>query len=214
VNGHDTKRSVRDYETEFWTHDLYVGDSTPRPLVDAYFSSKFAKDRAEGWSYGGYHKNRLFLNLAAREFIEVGHLFGLALEAPSRNVIADDLDGDGDLDLVVTTFETWPQVRQTLRIFESSLSRRGRWIAFRFRPGPNSVAPFGASLAIEDKHGIQRRFHVTGDSYRSQASPVVRFGLGDVDRVDRLEVSWPGGRRTSIMELAPDHLYELPCPQR
>ena len=39
VNGHETKQSVRDYETEFWLHDIYVGNS---------------KDNLPAFAYGRY----------------------------------------------------------------------------------------------------------------------------------------------------------------
>src|SRR5690606_10344400 len=42
VNGQEARQSLRDHEVEFWTRDIYVGASTPRPAVDAYFAAKCA----------------------------------------------------------------------------------------------------------------------------------------------------------------------------
>jgi hypothetical protein len=143
ANGHETKQMVRDFETEFWLHDIYVGNSQENYLVDAYFKKKEARTRGAGWSYGGYEKNRFFLNEGGTNFVEVAFLFGLALEADSRNVVARDLNGDGAPELLVTTFEVFPKVRQTLKIFENRLPQAGR-------PAPP-------------------KFKVTGDSFRSQS---------------------------------------------
>ena len=110
ANGHESGKSVRDYEPEFWMHDIYVGDSRESAIKYAYFGRKIQNTRGQGQSYGGYEKNRLYWNQQGASFVEIGHLMGVALEEASRNVVADDLEGDGRMDLLVTTFEAWPQV--------------------------------------------------------------------------------------------------------
>lgn len=212
VNGHETRRSVRDYEREFWTHDIYVGDSTPRAAVEAYFAAKLARSRSQGWSYGGYDKNRLYLNRGGREFVEAGHLFGLALEEDSRNVLAEDLDGDGDLDLLVTTFEVWPQERQTVRVFENTLASPGHWIAIQLASRPGDPSPVGAAATLRDEAGVQTRHYVIGEGYRSQASGRLHFGLGAVSHVREIEVRWVGGERTTLRDLAVDRIHSVNRP--
>jgi hypothetical protein len=143
ANGHESRQSVRDYDREFWLHDVYVANSKENPLTDGYFRQKNARTRGEGWSYGGYEKNRFFMNEGGTNFMETAFLFGVGLEADSRNVVATDLNGDGAPDLAVTTFEVYPRARQTLKIFENHLPQQGRRSAVKYK--------------------------VTGDSYRSQA---------------------------------------------
>ncbi len=214
INGHDTRESVREYEPEFWTHDIYVGTSTPREAADAYFISKFARTRGQGWSYGGHHKNRFFLNLGGAGFAEVGHLMGVALEEDSRNALAVDLDQDGDLDLVVTTFEVYPRQRQTVRLFENTLQDRGHWIGFRLVAAPSGIPVMGASVTVWDRHRTQTRVLVSGDGYRSQGGSVVRFGLGDESAAEDVEVRWTGGRLSRLGPLAADRIHDVNSPAR
>jgi hypothetical protein len=192
ANGHETKQTVREYEPEFWLHDIYVDGSADDIEATAYFAGKFAQTRGQGWSYGGYEKNRLFLNQRGGSFFEIGHLAGVALEPDSRNTAADDLDGDGRMDLLVTTLEVWPAEKQTLRVYQNTLKDCGNWVGFRFRDEPGqSVA--GLRVAIEyEGHSTVRQI-VTGDSFRSQHSNTVHFGLGDAERVNRVEIRWPTG---------------------
>ena len=209
VNGHETRASVRDYEREFWLHDIYVGNSQPNPAVDAYFSSKFASTRSQGWSYGGYDKNRLFLNRAGSGFTEIGHVMGLALEDDCRNVLAEDFDGDGDTDLIVTTFAVWPTPRQTVRFLENTLPPQGHWIAIQPDKPPKLSSVIGATVTVNHRLGSQVTTLVTGDGYRSQGSGVARFGLAELDAVDSVEIRWPGGKMTRTSRLPANRVHRI-----
>src|SRR5205823_9870212 len=60
ANGHQSKQTVRDYEPEFWLHDIYVDESVDDATATAYFTGKFGRTRGQGWSYAGYEKNRIY----------------------------------------------------------------------------------------------------------------------------------------------------------
>ena len=211
-NGHETRQSVRDYEPEFWLHDIYVATSKDNVVVNAYFGGKFLRTRGRGQSYGGYEKNRLYLNQGGARFREIGHLMGVALEQDSRNVVADDLDGDGRMDLLVTTFEVWPEVRQTLQVFQNTLADAGNWIGFRFREEGRGESPVGARVTLRYADGAAVRQIVTGDSHRGQHANTVHFGLGTVEQVDTAEVRWVNGRSVKLQQPAINqyHLVRLP----
>jgi ASPIC and UnbV/FG-GAP-like repeat len=212
ANGHQSRQTVRDYEPEFWLHDIYVGDSVDDVTATAYFTGKFARTIAQGWSYGGYEKNRLFLNQRGGSFVEIGHLMDVALEADSRCVVADDIDGDGRMDLIVTTFEIWPEAKQTLRVFKNTLTDGGHWIGFRFREEGQGNSPVGLRVALHfNDHNTVRQI-VTGDSYRSQHANTVHFGLGEVDRVDSAEIRWPNGQVLTLREPAVNRYHSIHVP--
>ena len=212
ANGHETKPSVRDYEPEFWLHDLGVGNSRDDRVAGAYFTAKFGRGRGQGWSYGGYEKNRLYLNQQGASFLEAGHLLGVALEEDSRDVVTDDLDGDGRVDLLVTTFEAWPQEKQTLRVYKNTLEDGGNWIGFRLREQGGGVSPAGARVTLRYAGHTTVRQIVTGDSYRSQHANTAHFGLGKAERVDSVEIRWTGGRTLTLREPAVNRYHEIRAP--
>jgi enediyne biosynthesis protein E4 len=194
ANGLESRDSVRDYESEYWLHDRFVGASTEQSAVYLYFKSKFNRTRARGKSYGGYDRNRLYWNQSGNSFLEIGHLFGLGFQEDSRNVVTGDLDGDGRLDLVITRFAAWPEVSQYLQVFRNTLAETGRWIGFRFPEGLGEASPVGTQVVLHYAGRMAVRGVVTGDSHRSQHGSTLHFGLGHCDRVDRAEVRWPNGR--------------------
>lgn len=194
ANGLESRETVRDYESEFWLHDQFVANSKEQPASYLYFKYKFGRTRGTGHSYGGYERTRLFLNREARTFLDVGYLFGVSMQEDSRNAVADDLDGDGRPDLVVTSFEAWPETRQTLRMFRNRLPGTGNWIGFRFRDRVDGRSPLGSSILITTPEGVAIRQVISGDSYRSQGPASVHFGLGGQSKVERMEVRWSNGQ--------------------
>ena len=110
----------------------------------------------------------------------------------SRNVVSGDFDRDGRIDLAVTTYEQWPEVRQRLRIFHNETTDAGKWIGFRL---PRHVP--GSRVEVTTSKGLIRRWCVTGDGYRSQSGKDVHVGLGSADVV-RAEWIWPDGKRVPL----------------
>ena len=211
ANGHESNRSVRDYEPEFWLHDIYAGTSKDDVATSAYFTAQYGRTRGRGWSYGGHEKNRLYLNQQGQSFVEAAHLMGVALEEDSRAVVTDDLDGDGRVDLLVTTFEAWPRAMQTLRVFKNTLDDGGNWIGFRLRE-ERGVSPMGARVTLSYSGGTTIQQIVTGDSYRSQHANTVHFGLARAERVDRVEIQWANGQRLTLREPAVNRYHDIRAP--
>ena len=202
VNGHKSRQSVKDYETQFWRHDIYVATSRLHPVIDLYFRSTAERLYGAGWSYGGHEKNRLFLNESGKAFLEAGYLMGVSAEEDCRNVVSDDLDGDGKLDLILTTFEEWPEAKQGLHILQNRATDVGNWVEVQLREGGPGYSPIGARITIETTGGRQFRQIVTGDSYRSQHANTAHFGLGKETNINSIEVRWLNGRVRKIFNPA------------
>jgi hypothetical protein len=213
ANGLQSNRSVRDYEGEFWLHDLFVEEAVDDVTASQYFIRKNTRTRGSGWSYGGYERNRLFLNQEGDSFIEIGHLAGVSLDQDSRNVVSDDLDGDGRVDLLVTTHEIWPEVKQTLKIFKNQVSDGGHWIAFRFREQGEGKSPVGVSVTIHYENRNATRHLVTGDSHRSQSANTIHFGLGHAQRIKSAEIRWVNGHSITLSNPEVDQYHNIKAPQ-
>jgi enediyne biosynthesis protein E4 len=212
ANGLESRASVRDYESEYWLHDRYVGSSEPDAAVYYYFRGKFGRTRGRGQSYGGYERNRLYWNLAARRFIEMGHLAGVGSQQDSRNVVATDLDGDGRVDLVVTGFGAWPDPTHRVWLYENRWPEAGHWIGFRFREGGPGRSPIGVRVRLAVGGETVQRQIVSGDSYRSQHPLVVHFGLGARQRIDRVDIRWTSGDTLTIEEPAVNRYHDIMPP--
>jgi enediyne biosynthesis protein E4 len=212
ANGHETKESVRDFESQYWLHDLYVGNSVEDELNLTYFMAKMGATRGRGYSYGGWERNRLFWNQRGDRFIDIAPLFGLSLQQDCWNVVSGDLDGDGLTDVLLTTFEVWPESKQTLKIFRNQLGSAGKWIGFRLR-GAKGVSAVGARVTLQSDLGTTTRQIVTGDSFRSQHPDTVHFGLGQDAKVDHVRVDWPNGQRVELREPTINRYHDVAPPK-
>ncbi len=211
ATGHETRTTVRDYDREYWLHDAFVGGSEESPGAYLYFRSKFSRTRGRGESYGGPERNRLYWNREGKRFEEVAHLFGVALDQDSRNVVPADLDGDGRMDLIVTHADIWPSTRQFLRIYRNTLSHPAHWIGVRL-PRRSGADVLGAVVRVRWAGRESVRTVAAGTSYRSQSPPTVHFGLGASAVVEELRVRWPDGRESRQAAPAVDRYHEVAPP--
>jgi len=178
----------------------------------AYFGAKYARTRGRGQSYGGYEKNRLYWNQRGAVFQEIGHLMGVALEQDSRNAVTGDLDGDGRLDLVVTTFEAWPKEQQTVQLYQNTLAEAGPWVGVRLHESAGGPSPVGARVTLRHAGGTQVRQLVTGDSHRAQHDTMAHFGLGPAGEVEAIEVRWPNGQVATLPHPAAGQYHAVSPP--
>lgn len=206
ANGLESNNSVREYEPEFWLHDTFIEHPEHNPAAYVYFKSKFSRMRGRDYSYGGYERNRLFLNDGGAQFLEMAHLFGLALGEDCRNVASDDLDGDGRMDLLVTTSEIWPIRKQSLRAFLNRVEQPGNWIGFRFNPAQAALNP---QVVLHSGGRRMIRQLVTGDSYRSQHSNTLHFGLGNL-AAEKVQIVFMDGQVLELTKPALNRYHKVP----
>ena len=205
ANGHETLGSVRDYDRQFWLHDLYVGASTNNSATELYYRSVLGRRRAEQRSYGGWQENVCFRRgLTSSNWVNVAWLWGIATAADCRNLVAEDFDGDGRIDLAVTTFEAWPERRQRLLVYRNQLQNIGHWIGFQIPMESNGGNCFGTCIRVTSALGTQTRWLISGDSFRSQQSYSAHFGLGTEEILTQVEVLWPGGKTLKILNARVD----------
>jgi enediyne biosynthesis protein E4 len=109
----------------------------------------------------------------------------------SRSSAIFDVDGDGDLDIVTNEFNAEPMVL----LSNLSEKRRVRLVSIVLRGTRSNRSGLGAVVTVTAGGASHTQVQDGKSGYLSQSLMPLFFGLGDAERVDRVEVVWPSGRR-------------------
>jgi hypothetical protein len=149
---------------------------------------------------------QLFWNRGDGMFAEVSKACGKVFEEKlvGRGAAAGDLDGDGDLDFVISQ-----NGRAALLIRNDQATGNG-WLRVRLQGSGRNRDAIGASVTVKTAAGVITRDVRTGSSYLSQCDLAPTFGLGAGAKapVD-VTVRWPSGKRERFAGLAPDREHRL-----
>jgi hypothetical protein len=117
----------------------------------------------------------------------------LATPIVGRSAAFADVDGDGDLDIIITQ----PGDRPLLLINQQELGHH--WIRLSLLDGDSdNRAGLGAWIDVTAGGETQRRHVMPTCSYLAQAELPVTFGLGERETIDAIVVTWPDGEVQSV----------------
>ena len=150
----------------------------------------------EGKSFSGNERDKLFLNRGDGTFADVSDLSGCDSPNDGRAVLANDFDGDGDVDLFVHELQ-----RERHALYRNDRARDGAFVKVRLRATRGQWEGIGATIYGKRLSTTVAQVASRGSGFVSCPAPEGVFGLGDDPELE-LSVRWPGGEVESFGKVA------------
>ncbi len=195
-----TNSSATDLESFFWRKVAAASPATATSDPE-YESGWDQLSRAvhEKYSEAGRQPNVFYVR-RGEKYYDFSGVSGLDFADDSRAFAVTDLDGDGNLDLILKS-RLGPQVR----LFQNNSGQSRKSIAFLLRGTKSNRDALGARIEVDGKV----KFVAAGSGYLSQHSKVIHFGLGDRETAHLVRIAWPSGHTQEFHTLAAGHRYEI-----
>ncbi len=155
-------------------------------------------------------RNYAYRNLADRngeplQFENVSKAWGLDEANYANGAAWADLDGDGDLDLIVNNIDS------EASIFQNKTEARpdNHSLTFALEGPAANHTGLGTRITVWTNGQSQQVEHHTVRGYASSVESAVHFGLGKNNQVDSALVAWPGGKAQRLYDLTANRMVQL-----
>jgi len=184
VGGWAWNAKFADLDNDEWL-DIYIVNSTLRRAITT--------------------SNFFYQNLQGKDFVDRTMDFGLDSFMAVSSYTYLDIDNDGDLDIVTTS------INGPLWFYKNNSDKNS--IIFRLKDQKGNRFGIGSKLVIH--YGPENKYHQVrelkaGGGFISFDSPLLHFGLGQNDKVNKIEVYWSTGEHQVLNHtFKAGHSYQL-----
>lgn len=117
-----------------------------------------------------------------------------------------DYDNDGDMDLLIASSQ------EHVKLFRNDFNRDGNWVTFKLIGSPNdgvNMDAYGSKILIESqgKKFYRELMGSISGNRCSQNSSEIHFGLGNIDKIEKVTITYPNGKQNTITNLKPNKKY-------
>ena len=152
----------------------------------------------------------MWRNIEGRRFEDVSATLGadFLFEGYQRGSAFADLNGDGFLDIVVTSLNERP------RILLNSGGNGNHWLLVDLKGTRSNRDAIGAQLELRLASGRTLYNHVaTSTGFMSSSDKRVHFGLAAESRIASLRIRWPSGQVQNLTGVAADGVLHVEEPR-
>ena len=150
-------------------------------------------------------ENILMMNAGNGKFVDASATSGdgMHVKQSSRGAGFDDLDNDGDVDVVILNS------RQGPTILANESQNDHHWLQLRLRGVKTNRDGVGTRVKVIAGDLVQVQEVHSGCAYQSHHGLRLHFGLAEHSHVDRIEIQWLGGEAETLTGLDVDQLHTI-----
>ena len=153
--------------------------------------------------------NVMYRNSGGLKFENKSAAWGMDQPLYSTSAAFSDLDNDGDLDLVLNNINDPASVYENTLITKDSVNRNHHFLSILLSGDSLNKGGIGAKISLfyGEKQQYYEHFPIRG--FQSMVDPKIHFGLGEVTRIDSLNIVWPDGKEQNLYNLNCDQILSL-----
>lgn len=150
--------------------------------------------------------NYAFQNIDGLSFKQTSDEWGLSKKTVSNAAAYADLDNDGDLDLIVNNLNEPVLIYKN----ESQEISDNKYFKIKLKGEHRNSYGLGAKVTLNFKDGKQiYQEAYFGRGYQSSVEPVLNFGLGKYEVIDKVVVLWADGKKTVLRDVKSNQSLQL-----
>ena len=138
-------------------------------------------------------------------FVDISQAAGPAIleKHSSRGAAFGDYDNDGAVEVLVNNQNEAPS------LLRHEVPPGSHWVTLQLEGTRANRSAIGARVKVL-AGGVEQTAEVrSGGSYLSQSDLRLHFGLGKASRLERVEITWPGGRKQMETGIAVDRVVKM-----
>ncbi len=207
-----------DFTNDGWK-DIFVCNGIRRDLTNqdflAFFNSQenIARVKQGGFDFLDLLKkmpsvpipNFAFTNQQNLLFKDESKQLGFGMPTFSNGAAYADLDGDGDLDLVINNENKEASIYKN----HSTEKLHHHYVKIKLNGNAPNTAGFGARVSVFAAQHEQVIEQMPTRGFQSSVDPVLVFGLGDEKTIDSILIRWPDQKMQVIKNAKADTLLSL-----
>lgn len=179
-----------DLDNDGWK-DLVTTNANVNDLVEMFEAATYKQ------------ANMVFRNNGKGGFEEIASPELAAEKRAHRGVIFSDLDGDGKIDLAVSS------LGDPVELWRNTSAGTGHWLTLKLRGSRSNRDGIGAEVRI----GRQMNHMTTSGGYSSSTHAGVHFGVGALEVIPKVEIKWPSGITQALTNVQSDQVLTVNEPK-
>lgn len=167
-------------------------------FLDADNDGRLDLAATNGW-IGDFNDPSKLWNNTGVGFEDISEMSGFSDTLQATTLVSFDMDRDGDLDMVQTLKEN-PNQTLAVRLLENKVNETSgaNYLTVKPRMSGANINAIGATVRIQTANGLQSRPITAGISFYGQEPAEAHFGIGELEMVDEITVTWPGGATSTV----------------